>query len=71
MRQEILDLYRLDIAKYALENEKVKIKAIFGSILENAFAQNLRSNGFELHYCDSKKYDPVFSAGKRTGENDL
>lgn len=26
-----------------------------GSILENAFAQNLRSNGFELRYFDSKK----------------
>lgn len=26
-----------------------------GSILENAFAQNLKSNGFELHYFDSKK----------------
>ena len=26
-----------------------------GSILENAFAQNLKSNGFELHYYDSKK----------------
>mgnify|MGYP004592366471 FL=1 len=148
-QRSILDLYRLDIAKYASENEKVKIKAIFdsipaqlneknrrfklnsiqasarliryedsfnwladagvalpcynvtepqaplqlsekrnlfklymndvgllcascmeniqfdllmgnvdinmGSILENAFAQNLRSNGFELHYYDSKK----------------
>lgn len=148
-QRSILDLYRLDIAKYASENEKVKIKAIFdsipaqlneknrrfklnsiqasarliryedsfnwladagvalpcynvtepqaplqlsekhnlfklymndvgllcascmeniqfdllmgnvdvnmGSILENAFAQNLKSNGFELHYYDSKK----------------
>lgn len=148
-QRSILDLYRLDIAKYASENIKVKIKAIFdsipaqlneknrrfklnsinasarhiryedsfnwledagvalpcynvtepqaplqlsekrnlfklymndvgllcascmeniqfdllmgnvdvnmGSILENAFAQNLRSNGFELHYYDSKK----------------
>ena len=26
-----------------------------GSILENVFAQNLKSNGFELHYFDSKK----------------
>lgn len=26
-----------------------------GSILENVFAQNLRSNGFELYYYDSKK----------------
>lgn len=26
-----------------------------GSILENAFAQNLKSNGFALHYYDSKK----------------
>ena len=148
-QRSILDLYRLDIAKYASENKKVKIKAIFdsipaqlneknrrfklnsinasarhiryedsfnwladagvalpcynvtepqaplqlsekrnlfklymndvgllcascmeniqfdllmgnvdvnrGSILENAFAQNLKSNGFELHYYDSKK----------------
>jgi predicted AAA+ superfamily ATPase len=148
-QRSILDLYRLDIAKYATENEKIKIKAIFdsipaqlneknrrfklnsinasarhiryedsfnwladagvalpcynvtepqaplqlsekrnlfklymndvgllcascmeniqfdllmgnvdvnmGSILENAFAQNLKSNGFELHYYDSKK----------------
>ena len=148
-QRSILDLYRLDIAKYATENEKIKIKVIFdsipaqlneknrrfklnsinasarhiryedsfnwladagvalpcynvtepqaplqlsekrnlfklymndvgllcascmeniqfdllmgnvdvnmGSILENAFAQNLKSNGFELHYYDSKK----------------
>lgn len=148
-QRSILDLYRLDIARYASENEKIKIKAIFdsisaqlneknrrfkinsihpdarilryedsfnwladagvalpcynvtepqtplqlnekrnlfklymndvgllcascmeniqfdllmgnvdinmGSILENAFAQNLKSNGFELHYFDSKK----------------
>mgnify|MGYP002572750636 FL=1 len=148
-QRSILDLYRRDIAKYATENEKIKIKAIFdsipaqlneknrrfklnsinasarhiryedsfnwladagvalpcynvtepqaplqlsekrnlfklymndvgllcascmeniqfdllmgnvdvnmGSILENAFAQNLKSNGFELHYYDSKK----------------
>ena len=148
-QRNILDLYRLDIAKYASENEKIKIKAIFdsipaqlneknrrfklnsiqasarliryedsfnwladagvalpcynvmepqaplqlsekrnlfklymndvgllcascmeniqfdllmgnvdvnmGSILESVFAQNLRSNGFELHYYDSKK----------------
>lgn len=148
-QRSILDLYRLDIARYASENEKLKIKAIFdsisaqlneknrrfkinsihpdarilryedsfnwladagvalpcynvtepqtplqlnekrnlfklymndvgllcascmeniqfdllmgnvdvnmGSILENAFAQNLKSNGFELHYYDSKK----------------
>ena len=26
-----------------------------GSILESVFAQNLRSNGFELHHYDSKK----------------
>lgn len=148
-QRSILDLYRLDIAKYASENNKIKVKAIFdsipaqlneknrrfkinsihpdarilryedsfnwladagvalpcynvtqpqpplqlnekrnlfklymndvgllcascmeniqfdllmgnveinmGSILENAFAQNLKSNGFELHYFDSKK----------------
>lgn len=148
-QKSILDLYRLDIAKYASGNEKIKIKAIFdsipaqlndkkrrfkinsldqnarlsryedsfnwlsdagvalpcynvtepqtplqlnekrnlfklymndvgllcascmeniqfqvlmgnvdinmGSILENVFAQNLKSNGFELHYFDSKK----------------
>lgn len=148
-QRSILDLYRLDIARYASENKKLKIKAIFdsisaqlneknrrfkinsihpdarilryedsfnwladagvalpcynvtepqtplqlnekrnlfklymndvgllcascmeniqfdllmgnvdinmGSILENAFAQNLKSNGFELHYFDSKK----------------
>ena len=148
-QRSILDLYRLDIAKYALNNEKIKIKSIFdsipaqlneknrrfklnsvdpnarhlryedsfnwlsdagvaipcynvtepqqplqlnekrnlfklylndvgllcaacmeniqfdilmgnvevnmGSILENAFAQNLKANGFELHYFDSKK----------------
>ena len=148
-QRSILELYRLDIAKYAVDNEKVKVKAIFdsipaqlseknrrfklnsidsnarhlryedsfnwladagvaipcynvtepqpplqlnekrnlfklymndvgllcaacmeniqfellmgnvdmnmGSILENAFAQNLKANGFELHYFDSKK----------------
>lgn len=148
-QRSILDLYRLDIAKYASDNDKAKIKAIFdsipaqlndknrrfkinsihpdarllryedsfnwladagvalpcynvtepqaplglnekrnlfklymndvgllctacmenvqfdllmgnveinmGSILENAFAQNLKSNGFKLHYFDSKK----------------
>lgn len=99
-QRSILDLYRLDIAKYASNTDKSKIKAIFdsipsqlnekrnlfklymndvgllcascmeniqfdllmgnvdvnmGSILENVFAQNLRSNGFELHYYDSKK----------------
>ena len=26
-----------------------------GSILENVFAQNLKANGFDLHYYDSKK----------------
>ena len=26
-----------------------------GSILESVFAQNIKSNGFELHYFDSKK----------------
>jgi len=31
------------------------VEANMGSILENAFAQNLKSNGFELHYFDSKK----------------
>lgn len=30
-------------------------KSIWECILENAFAQNLKSNGFELHYYDSKK----------------
>lgn len=148
-QRSILDLYRLDIAKYASDNDKAKIKAIFdsipaqlndknrrfkinsihpdarllryedsfnwladagvalpcynvtepqaplglnekrnlfklymndvgllcaacmenvqfdllmgnveinmGSILENVFAQNLKSNGFKLHYFDSKK----------------
>ena len=31
------------------------VEVNMGSILENAFAQNLKSNGFELHYFDSKK----------------
>lgn len=31
-QRSILDLYRLDIAKYASENEKAKIKAIYDGI---------------------------------------
>lgn len=31
------------------------VEANMGSILENVFAQQLKSNGFELHYFDSKK----------------
>ena len=46
------------------------VEVNMGSILENAFAQNLRSNGFELHYFDSKKIgelDFVLQKGLSTG----
>lgn len=33
IQREILELYRLDISKYAENNEKIKVKAIFDSIL--------------------------------------
>ena len=32
------------------------VEIIMGSILENGFAQNLKSNAFELHYNESKKH---------------
>lgn len=32
-----------------------KCRNQYGKYSENAFAQNLKSNGFELHYYDSKK----------------
>ena len=46
------------------------VEVNMGSILENAFAQNLKSNGFELHYFDSKKIgelDFVLQKGLSTG----
>ena len=46
------------------------VEVNMGSILENAFAQNLKSNGFELHYFDSKKIgelDFVLQKGVGTG----
>ena len=41
-QRSILDLYRLDIAKYASENKKVKIKAIFDSIPAQLNEKNRR-----------------------------
>ena len=41
-QRSILDLYRLDIAKYATENEKIKIKAIFDSIPAQLNEKNRR-----------------------------
>lgn len=38
---------------------KGNMKVNMGSILENVMAQSLKSNGFTLHYFDSKKYGEV------------
>lgn len=41
-QKEILELYRLDIAKYAIGNDKIKIKAIFDSIPSQLNNKNRR-----------------------------
>ncbi len=43
----------MDNIQFDLLNGNVGVN--MGSILENVFAQNLKSNGFDLHYFDSKK----------------
>ena len=48
-QRSILDLYRLDIAKYASENEKVKIKAIFDSIPSQLNEKNRRFKLNSIH----------------------
>lgn len=59
-QNEILELYRLDIAKYAKESEKVKIRAIFDSIPSQLNEKNRRfilnkidENGRQNRYQDS------------------
>ena len=48
-QRSILDLYRLDIAKYASQNEKVKIKAIFDSIPSQLNEKNRRFKLTSIH----------------------
>lgn len=57
---EILELYRLDIARYAQDNEKIKIRAIFDSIPSQLNDKKRRfvltaldPNGRQLRYADS------------------
>lgn len=57
---EILELYRLDIAQYAQDNEKMKIRAIFDSIPSQLNDKKRRfvltaldPNGRQLRYADS------------------
>lgn len=59
-QNEILDLYRLDIAKYATGNDKMKIKAIFDSIPSQLNDKNRRfiltgidSDGRQNRYVNS------------------
>ncbi len=59
-QKEILELYRLDIAKYAIGNDKIKIKAIFDSIPSQLNNKNRRfiltkvdENGRQNRYEDS------------------
>ena len=59
-QNEILELYRLDIAQYAQDNEKMKIRAIFDSIPSQLNDKNRRfvltavdPNGRQLRYADS------------------
>lgn len=60
VQRDILELYRLDIAKYAEGNDKIKIKAIFDSIPSQLDNKNRRfklsvidPNGRQLRYADS------------------
>ena len=48
-QRSILDLYRLDIAKYASENEKAKIKAIYDSIPSQLNEKNRRFKLSSIH----------------------
>ncbi len=48
-QRSILDLYRLDIARYASENEKLKIKAIFDSISAQLNEKNRRFKINSIH----------------------
>lgn len=50
-QNDILELYRLDIARYASENDKLKIKSIFDSIPSQLNNKNRR---FVLTYIDQK-----------------
>ncbi|NLB78647.1 MAG: ATP-binding protein [Clostridiaceae bacterium] len=50
-QNDILEQYRLDIAKYAIGNDKIKIKAIFDSIPSQLNAKNRR---FILNNIDEK-----------------
>lgn len=46
-----------------------KVEVNLGSVLENVMAQQIKSNGFQLHYYDSKKYgelDFVIQNGMKT-----
>jgi len=60
VQREILELYRLDIAKYAYGNDKMKIKSIFDSIPSQLNDKNRRfiltkidENGRQLRYENS------------------
>ena len=59
-QNEILELYRLDIAQYAQDNEKIKVRAIFDSIPSQLNDKKRRfiltaldPNGRQLRYVDS------------------
>jgi len=59
-QREILELYRLDIAKYAIGSDKIKIKAIFDSIPSQLNDKNRRfiltdinSDGRQSRYANS------------------
>lgn len=60
LQTDILELYRLDISKYAEGNDKLKIRAIFDSIPSQLNAKNRRfvltdvdANGRQLRYANS------------------
>ena len=60
LQTDILELYRLDISKYAQGNDKLKIRAIFDSIPSQLNAKNRRfvltdvdANGRQLRYANS------------------
>lgn len=60
LQTDILELYRMDISKYAQRNDKLKIRAIFDSIPSQLNAKNRRfiltdvdTNGRQLRYANS------------------
>ena len=61
-QRSILDLYRLDIAKYATDSDKIKIKAIFDSIPAQLNEKNRR---FKVNSVDSNarilRYEDCFN----------